>query len=352
MLHDLSPFLIRISGDFGIRWYGLAYMTGFICAYFLFQWMANRQKAGLTPEMVADFVTYGAIGILAGGRLGYCIFYSPDLFLNFKSEFPFWGVLAVNEGGMASHGGMIGLVVGCWLYARKNRLNPNHLYDLVALAGPIGIFFGRIANYINGELVGRPCDPNFPLAVKFPQDLYMWPRSEFSRLPELANVVEKLGGSREKYLEMVGKFKMDVGARDFVNSTMAQIVEAVQNGNAAVKETLAPLLTARHPSQLYAAAGEGLFLFILLFVLWYKPRKPGVIGSIFLTFYALVRIIDEQFRTPDAHIGFQLFGLTRGQWLSIVMLVLSLGLWIMYSRRAGLAISGWGRSQNVKLHRR
>jgi phosphatidylglycerol:prolipoprotein diacylglycerol transferase len=356
MLHDLSPFLFKLpwfSPDFGVRWYGVAYMTGFVCAYFLYQWLARRQRAGLTPEMVGDFVTYGALGILIGGRLGYAVFYSPDLFLKFKTEIPFWGVLAVNEGGMASHGGMIGLVIACWIFARKHGISQNHLYDLAAIAGPIGIFFGRIANFINGELVGRPCDPNFPLAVKFPQDLYLWPSSESSRLPELAAVVEKLpGGSREMYLEMAEKFRTNPSAQNFINNTISQIIEAVQSGNEAVKEALAPLLTARHPSQLYAAAGEGLFLFLALFILWYKPRKPGVIGSIFICLYAVVRIIDEQFRTPDAHLGFQLFGLTRGQWLSIGMLIVGLALLIMYSRRGGLPISGWGRGQSVRLNRR
>lgn len=353
MVHDLSPFLWRISGDFGVRWYGLSYMAGFICAYVLFQWLANRQKAGLTPEMIGDFVTYGAIGILVGGRLGYCLFYSPDLFIKFKSEIPFWGVLAVNEGGMASHGGMIGLALACFLFARKHGLNQNYLYDLVSIAGPVGIFFGRLANFTNGELVGRACDPSFPLAVKFPQDLFFWPSAEAGRLPELAAVVEQLpGGSREKYLEMVGKIRIDGSARDFVNNTIYQIVDAIQSGNTAVKEAVAPLLTARHPSQLYAAAGEGVFLFLFLFILWYKPRKPGVIGSTFICLYAIVRIVDEQFRTPDAHIGYQLFDLTRGQWLSVGMLAVGLGLLVMYSRREGLKISGWGKGQNVRLHRR
>lgn len=353
MLHDFSPFLWRISGDFGVRWYGLSYMMGFLCAYFLFIWLAKRQRSGLTPEMVGDLVTYGAIGILMGGRLGYCVFYSPDLFLKFKADFPFWGVLAVNEGGMASHGGMIGLVLACWLFAIKHRLSPNYLYDLVALAGPIGIFFGRLANFVNGELVGRPSDPNFSLAVKFPTDLMLWPVSEPERLSGLGAVVEKLpGGSRDRFLEMVDKMKIDGSARDFVNNTIYQIIEAVQGGNEAVKETLTPLLTARHPSQLYAAAGEGLFIFIFLFLLWYKPRKQGVIGATFVCLYAIVRIIDEQFRTPDAHIGFGLMGLTRGQWLSVGMLVIGLVLLFMFGRREGLATPGWGKGQHVRLGRR
>jgi len=353
MVHDFSPFLWRITGDIGIRWYGLSYMTGFICAYFLFIWLAQRQRMGLTAEMISDFVTYGAIGILAGGRLGYCVFYSPDLFLKFKSEMPFWGVLAVNEGGMASHGGMIGLVVACFLFAQKYRISQNYLYDLVAIAGPIGIFFGRLANFVNGELVGRPCDPDFPLGVKFPSDLMSWPASDPQRLPELASVVEKLPGvSRDRFLEMVDKMRIDGTAHEFVSNTIYQIIDAIQSGNTAVKEALGPLLIARHPSQLYAAAGEGLFIFIVLFLLWYKPRKQGVIGATFVCLYAIVRIIDEQFRTPDAHIGFGLFGLTRGQWLSVGMLGVGIILLFMFGRRPGLATPGWGKGQNVRLGRR
>ena len=353
MVHDLSPFIWRISGDIGVRWYGMAYMMGFICAFFLFIWMARRQRAGLTPEMVADFVTYGALGILIGGRLGYCLFYSPDLFIKFKTQFPFWGVLAVNEGGMASHGGMIGLVAGCWIYAKRMGLNQNYLYDLVALAGPVGIFFGRIANFINGELVGRACDPNFWGAVRFPQDLYLWPGQEPGRLASLAPVVDKLGGSitSSQFLESVNHMG-EAQSLNLVQTVTYQIIEAVQSGNVAVKEALGPLLTPRHPSQLYAALGEGLILFTILFLIWYRPRKPGIIGSIFVCLYAVVRIVDEQFRTPDAHIGYQWLDLTRGQWLSIGMLGVGISLFFVYSRRGGLPISGWGLGQTVKIHRR
>lgn len=352
MVHDLDPFALQISGDFGIRWYGLSYMMGFICAYFLIQWLAKKQRAGMTPQMVGDFVTYAAIGTLVGGRLGYCIFYAPDLFLKFKPEFPFWGVLAVNEGGMASHGGMIGIVVACILFARKYKINRLYLFDLVAVSGPIGVFFGRIANFINGELVGRPCDPTFPLAVKFPQDIHMWPTQEFSKLPELASVTEKIGVPREQWLELVEKFRFDASAREQVYSILNQIITAIQTGNTAAKEAIAPLLTPRHPSQLYAAFGEGLFIFLVLFFMWRKPRKPGFIAATFILIYAVVRVVDEHFRMPDAHIGFQALGLTRGQWLSIAMFVVGLILMFFWSRSGSLNIQGWSRGQNIKLNRK
>lgn len=354
MVHDLSPFIWRISGDFGIRWYGTAYIIGFLASYLLIRWLVRRQKAGFPPELVSDFVTYGAIGILVGGRLGYVLFYSPDLFIKFKSTLPFWGVLAINEGGMASHGGMIGLVLACILFAFKHGLNRLYLFDLIAIVGPIGIFFGRIANYINGELVGRPVqDPQFPWGVKFPQDLYMWPTQEVQRLPELVSVIEKMPGmSRDQWLEWVDKFRIDATAREQINNAINAVVEAIQNGNNEIKNAVEPLLVLRHPSQLYAALGEGLFLFLFLFILWYKPRRPGIIGAWFVILYALVRIVDEHFRMPDAHIGFQLFELTRGQWLSLGMLVVGFILLFLWGRRDNLPAAGWGRGQHVKIHRR
>lgn len=352
MVHDFDPFALRISGDFGVRWYGLSYMMGFICAYVLITWLAKRQRAGLTMNMVGDFITYAAIGTLVGGRLGYVLFYGPDLFLKFKSTFPYWGVLAVNEGGMASHGGMIGIVIACMMYARKYSVNSMYLLDLVSVTGPIGVFFGRIANFINGELVGRPCDPSYPLAVKFPQDIVSWPAQEAGKLAELAPVVDKVGVGREQWLELVEKFRFDVGAREQMYSILNKVIESIQDGNTAAKEAIAPLLTPRYPSQLFAAVGEGLFIFIFLFFMWRKPRKPGFIAAAFVIVYAIVRVIDEYFRMPDAHIGLQWLGLSRGQWLSIGMLAVGLVLMFLSSRSSSLKISGWGRGQSIKLYRK
>ncbi|WII71207.1 prolipoprotein diacylglyceryl transferase [Bdellovibrio sp. 22V] len=352
MVHDFDPFALRISGDFGIRWYGLSYMMGFICAYLLIKWLAQRQRAGLAPNMVGDFITYAAIGTLVGGRLGYVLFYAPDLLWKFKSSFPFWGVLAVNEGGMASHGGMIGIVVACLLYARKYSVNALYLFDLVAVSGPVGVFFGRIANFINGELVGRPCDPSYPLAVKFPQDIFAWPGQDMAKVAELSPVVEKVGVTREQWLELVDKFRFDVAARDQVYSVMNKVVESIQEGNTAVKEAIAPLLTPRYPSQLFAAVGEGLLVFLVLFFLWRKPRKPGFIAACFILIYAVVRVVDEHFRMPDAHIGFQWLGLTRGQWLSVAMFVVGLIMMFVWTRASSLNIPGWGRGHSIKLNRK
>lgn len=357
-VHDLSPFILKFPetalwGDqFGFRWYGFAYMLGFICAYQLIKWLAARQRAGLTADMVGDLITYGAIGVLAGGRLGYCIFYDPNLFFSFKSSFPFWGVLAVNEGGMASHGGVIGVLVACIWFAHRRGLNYAYLLDLAAIAAPVGFFFGRIANFINGELVGRVAPANFKYAVKFPSDILNWPTYSFEKLNGLAPVVDKLGIGMSQWGEWLGNFRSDAVARDQVYATLYKIIHEIQNGNQMVKELIAPVLEARYPSQLYAALTEGLFSFCVLFFLASKSRKPGFVAASFGLVYALSRIVNEQFREPDIQIGYQLFGLTRGQWLSVGMFVLGLILMFYWSRTQSQTVFGWRRGESVRVGRR
>ena len=358
MVHDLSPFIFKFPdtslwGDhFGIRWYGFSYMLGFICAYKIISWLAERQRAGLNYTMVGDFITYAAIGTLVGGRLGYCLFYDPSLFLSFRPSIPFWGVLAVNEGGMASHGGIIGIIVASILYAKKHGLNYVYLLDLAAVTGPLGSLFGRIANFINGELVGRPADPSFPLAVKFPSDILNWPNQEFDRLSTLAPAVEKIGIETSKWSDLLGNFRMDSAARDQVYAALYKVIGEIQNGNTAVKEAIGAVLDPRHPSQLYAAASEGLFTFLILFFLMRKSHRPGFIAGWFIIIYAVMRILNEQFRMPDAHIGYQLFGLTRGQWLSVAMLLVGIVTLFYWTRTQSQMIFGWKREDSVRVGRR
>lgn len=352
MVHDLSPFLWRISGEFGIRWYGLSYMVGFIVSYFVVRWLADKQRVGLTPEMVGDFITYAAFGTLIGGRLGYCLFYSPDLFLSFRSTFPFWGVFAVNEGGMASHGGIMGIAAAIFLFARKHGLSTVYLLDVACVAGPLGVIFGRLANFVNGELVGRPADPGFPFAVKFPQDILNWPNENLAQLTNLSVVVEKMGVARDAWLGWLEKFRVDSAARQTVYDTLYKIVHEIQNGNTAVKEAIAPLLTPRHPSQLYAALTEGVITFLVLFFLWRRPRRTGFITGSFIICYAVMRIFNEQFRMPDFQIGFQWLGLTRGQWLSAAMLIVGLGLTFFWGRTSGKTVDGWGKNRTMKIGRK
>ncbi len=340
-LHTLNPFAIHFSGNIGIRWYGLAYVAGFLIGYWIIRRLAQRHLSQLNVEQAGDFVFNVALGTIIGGRLGYCFFYSPELFLKFTSSVPFWGVLAINEGGMASHGGIIGIIVACILYARKHKVSSLHLFDITTLGGTAGIFFGRIANFINGELVGRPIESAVPWAVKFPQDILLWPNRDPERLSALASVVNKLGISESTWWNWIGNTPPNPGNWWNIQGTLVRIIDAVQGGNTAVQEALKPILLARHPSQLYEALLEGLFLFVTLSFIWRKPQKPGVIAGWFFVLYSLVRIIGEQFRMPDAHIGYQLFGLTRGQWLSLGMLLLGVSALILWSRRAAEKLGGW-----------
>ena len=353
MVHSLDPVLLPIYGSIAIRWYGLAYLIGFIAAYFLISWLVKRKGLDWPAQQVSDLITYGAIGVLVGGRMGYALFYSPDLFIRFRSEIPFWGLLAVNEGGMASHGGMIGLVVGCWLFAKKYKTSPLIVFDLVAVSGPIGIFFGRIANFINGELVGRPMEKAWPWGVKFPSDIEFWPSQAPEKLRDLGEAVALLPGqSKDLWEQTLTHFLRAGEGANYIHQTLHQIVLATQRGQTTIIQALEPVLTLRHPSQLYEALLEGVMVFIVLMYLSSRDRKPGLVGASFLIVYAIARIIGEQFRMPDAHIGFDWLGLTRGQWLSLGMLVIGLGLYFLWNQQMVAVVPGWCKAKSVHIGRR
>ena len=316
-LHRLDPFAISF-----IRWYGLAYLAGFAVGYVWMKSLARRRCTPLAPEAVADFVCVVALGTVAGGRLGYCVFYQPSLLVQFDTALPFWGALRINQGGMSSHGGMIGMTVAIFWFARRVKLPGLHLMDLIGLVAPIGIVFGRLANFVNGELYGRVCAGDLPWGVKFPQELVEWRFDGSERLgtPEFQNVLQ-------------------LATTDGKEPSLEQIVVAVQT-NDAVAMALEPLLSTRHPSQLYAALLEGLLVLCVVVWLWRKPRKPGVLSGVFFISYAVVRIFGEQFRMPDSHLGFQALGLTRGQWISIFMLGIGIVFLVLTMRRKVAPMGG------------
>lgn len=344
-VHNLSPFAIQFTETFGIRWYGLAYLAGFIFGYLAIVKMTKRGGTLFKVDDVADFITYVAIGVLVGGRLGYCLFYAPELFVSVDSSFPFWGVLKVNEGGMASHGGIIGVMVVCFLYSRAKKLPFWHCQDVTVFGGALGFFFGRIANFINGELYGRPAPAGMAWAVKFPGEMLMWAQKEYSRLYDLGPAVESLGqvklANGTSLPVSTGLWKEWLDRHQHVYEVIEQLQAAVQAHNVKVTEALGQVLTPRYPSQLYQSLLEGLFVFLILCWIWRKPQKPGVISAWFGTLYCTARIIGEQFRMPDVQIGFQLWGLTRGQWLSIAMLSVAIAILIWAYRRRVPRIGGW-----------
>lgn len=353
-LHSLDPFAIQFTETFGIRWYSLAYMSGFIVGYLTFLYFAKRKLVLFTEEMCSDVVVYCALGVMLGGRIGYVLFYSPELLWQFESSFPFWGALAVHKGGMASHGGVAGVMFVCWLYAKKHKIPWLHMLDLTVLGGAIGFFFGRLANFINGELYGRASEPGYPWAVKFPSEIHRWiAEGEWNKVKSLAPAIEALG-AKMKYSggQMVAvtqeTWQRWVDALDWQNMHRYsdQLLSAVTNDNQAVINALAPVLTPRYPSQLYQAVLEGLLVFLILLFIWYKPRKVGVLSGWFGILYALARIIGEQYRLPDQGIGFQLFGLTRGQWLSFGMLAAGVAILIYAIKSKSQKYGGWGIRSN------
>jgi phosphatidylglycerol:prolipoprotein diacylglycerol transferase len=157
----LNPWLWHIYGHFGIRWYGLAYLGGFLLAAWIFSRWARSGRLSIPPEEVVPFILYLAFGVVIGGRLGYCILYNASYCFHHPLE-----IFEVWHGGMASHGGIAGMVIAACLYAREQHLRALPLVDAAAATGPIGIFLGRCANFVNGELWGRPT--HVPWAVIFP----------------------------------------------------------------------------------------------------------------------------------------------------------------------------------------
>lgn len=288
-VHDLSPFLVEFANGFGLRWYGLAYVAAFVVGYFLYTWLARRGYSDLQPAKVGDFISGVAFfGVILGGRLGYMLFYDWQ---NFSANplviFKFW------DGGMSSHGGILGIVIFTFLYARKNHLSWLNIGDNLVVVAPIGLFFGRCANFINGELFGRVA--SVPWAVQFPKELYEAP-------PETVRLAILEG---EK-----------------INPAWTSVADIVENArhSPALQSQLAGILSPRHPSQLYEAALEGVILFSLLWLLRTKVRLPnGILTGVFFIAYALLRIIGEVFRQPDAPLT---FALTRGQFLSLFLVAI------------------------------
>lgn len=157
---DIDPVAFQI-GPIAVRWYGLMYLLGFVGGYFLVKWLAPKRGVPLSKDALLGLINYLAIGVIVGGRLGYVLFWNLSYFLSHPLEiFAFW------HGGMAFHGGMIGAVLMGWWYLRKEQLRFYAVADLISVAAPIGLGLGRIGNFVNGELYGRPTD--MPWGMVFP----------------------------------------------------------------------------------------------------------------------------------------------------------------------------------------
>ena len=248
---DFDPFAIRFPDGFflaGVRWYGLAYLAGFIIALLLFNLYSSKGRSPLSKDDNSTLITYLLFGVILGGRLGYMLFYDfPNFIANPLTAFQIW------KGGMASHGGFIGVLVAMIFFARSKKVGFWTVSDIVVISATPGIFLGRLANFVNGELWGKVSDV---------------------------------------YWAMIFPHSAPVG-------------------------TPIEQIAARHPSQLYEAFAEGLFIFaVLQYQFWKRKPASGIISGEFLAIYGIVRIFCEMFREPDVGISL-IMGMSRGTFYSI-----------------------------------
>ena len=295
-VHDLNPIALPIYGGLALRWYGLAYLMGFAAGFLLLRNLAQRGLWVLKPDKVGDFIAACAMfGVFLGGRLGYIFFYHlPKVGWGSLIHDPMV-IFRVWEGGMASHGGILGLAVFTFYYAKKHQVSWAALADGLCVVGSVGLFFGRMANFINGELYGRIAT-GVPWAVKFPLSL----AEESAETQDLA---------------WQACVRVDP---QLANANSLETLIAAARQNPKLSETLGEFLPARHPSQIYEALLEGALLFIILWVVRLRfPKAPaGLITGMFFALYAVFRILGEQFREPDAAmVGF----LSKGQFFSVFM---------------------------------
>jgi phosphatidylglycerol:prolipoprotein diacylglycerol transferase len=159
---NIDPAIVRI-GPIAIRWYALAYIAGLIGGWKYTRWLVTKPPFAMTLEQVDDFLMWATLGVVLGGRLGYVLFYKPLYYLANPLD-----ALMVWQGGMSFHGGALGVIIAVIIFAKRNGLNLFAIGDTVCVVVPLGLFFGRIANFINGELFGRPAPEDLPWAIVFP----------------------------------------------------------------------------------------------------------------------------------------------------------------------------------------
>jgi phosphatidylglycerol:prolipoprotein diacylglycerol transferase len=281
-----------------------------VAGFLLLRHLARRSLWVLKPEKTADFIAAAAMfGVFLGGRLGYVFFYQlPEQGWSKILSDPLM-IFRVWEGGMASHGGILGLVIFTWFYAKKEKVTWTGLGDGLCVVAPLGLFFGRVANFINGELYGRIVESVVPWAVRFPLSLMKEPESVQRDAWQACAEIEP----------------------SLADAQSMETLIAVARENPEVSQTLGDFLPPRHPSQIYEGLLEGALLFAILW--WvrtrYKNAPDGLLTGLFFALYAGFRIFGEQFREPDAAL---VGSLTRGQFFSLFMFVFA-ALFLLHAWR-------------------
>lgn len=274
---QFDPVAVHL-GSFGIHWYGLMYLAGFML-FLAFGRYRSKQGGTLSVGQLDDLLFYGVLGVIIGGRLGYIFFYKFSFYFSNPLE-----MLKVWEGGMAFHGGFLGVLVAMALYSRKVEQPWLKITDFIAPLVPLGLLTGRFGNFINGELWGRVTAPDAPWAMIFPQ-------------------------------------ARDADQALMVSNPALQAIYTQFQG------------LPRHPSQLYQMALEGIALFLLLWIFSRKPRPVGAVSGLFLIGYGSFRFIGEFARQPDDFLGLLSLGMSMGQWLSLPMIFAGIGMMVWSYRR-------------------
>jgi phosphatidylglycerol:prolipoprotein diacylglycerol transferase len=286
--HNINPIAFSI-GPVAVHWYGIMYLLGFLGGWYLGN---RRREAGRLPvsyEAFSDLAFYAMLGVIVGGRVGYMLFYtSPEWMLHDPlALFRVW------QGGMSFHGGLLGVLAAGWLWSRRNHVHFFDTIDFVAPLVPIGLGLGRLGNFIGGELWGRHTD--LPWGVIFPRAL------------------------------------------EGLNKTHGELYRMYLAGQLNAE--------ARHPSQLYEFALEGVVMFAVLWFYSRKPRPRYAVSGLFALLYGLFRFAVEFVREPDVQLGYLAFGwLTMGQVLSIPLIVVGIVL-LALSRRGRRAEGGGLRAE-------
>ncbi|TDR33031.1 prolipoprotein diacylglyceryl transferase [Hydromonas duriensis] len=283
---QFSPIAFEIFG-WPVHWYGLTYLAAFMCFLLLGKYRARKMPLlGFKPLELDDILFYGVLGVVLGGRLGYVLFYKPEYYLAHPQD-----IIKVWQGGMSFHGGFLGVVAAMWLYARNTRRSFWQVTDFIAPLVPLGLASGRLGNFINGELWGRVSDKAYSWLMLFPQ----------------------AQGADQDYLAR--------NPQALDSSVLSQVFE--QYG-----------LLPRHPSQIYQLIGEGVLLFVMLWLYARKIRPTMAVSAAFLMGYGVFRFLAEFAREPDDYLGLLTFNLSMGQLLSLPMIIVGALLMGMAYKRA------------------
>lgn len=319
---NFDPAAITIFGR-SIAWYGLMYLCGFAAAYLLGRYRAKRCPQW-NPKEIEDMIFAGALAVIVGGRMGYMLFYDWPYYFEHEANDPWYEFIMIWDGGMSFHGGALAVVLAIAFVAWRTKKTEHprsflQVADFVVPLAPLGIFFGRMGNFINQELWGRVAGENAWFSMKFPKEALI----EKAEYPMRAgqDVAEQLiGRCQTTGADVAEKFQ------DKCSEISANLVEALD-------------VPARHPSQLYEAVLEGLVLFVILWVYSRKPRPVGSVAGLFLLGYGMFRGFVEFFRKPDEGIDFLLgtSWLTEGMLLSLPMILGGL-LIIAISQKVGKVV--------------